>query len=206
MAWVDPMKTLHRPTLFGWSVFDESRNVDFNSVLWTRPDGNVAIDPLALSAHDEAHLRALGGARLVIVTNSDHVRDTRRFAELTGARIAGPRAERGAFPIACDDWLGEGDEPVTGLHVLALDGSKTDGELALLLEAHTLVTGDLVRANQGGRLNLLPDAKLKDASRARASARRLAELPGVEAVLVGDGWPVFRDGKRALEELLMLGQ
>jgi len=196
------MKTLHRPFLFGWSVFDEPRNVDFNSVLWTHEHGNVVIDPLPLSGHDEQHLRALGGARLIVVTNSDHVRDARRVAELTGARIAGPRAERDTFPIPCDDWIGEGDEPLPGLEVMELDGSKTPGELALLLSGHTLVTGDLVRAHQGGRLNLLPDAKLKDVARAVASVKRLAALPSVEAVLVGDGWPIFRDGKRALEELV----
>ncbi|HEX4339146.1 MAG TPA: hypothetical protein VH062_24730 [Polyangiaceae bacterium] len=195
------MKTLHRPTLFGWSVFDESRNVDFNSVLWTEPPGNVAIDPLPLSAHDAAHLKALGGARLVILTNSDHARDAKRFAELTGARVFGPRAERESFPVHCDGWLGEGDEPIDGVRVIELEGSKTAGELALVFDGHTLVTGDLVRAHQGGRLNLLPDGKLVDRARAVASVERLAELPSVEAVLVGDGWPVFREGKRALVEL-----
>src|ERR1044071_2006147 len=196
------MKTLHRSSLFGWSVFDESRNIDFNSVLWKHEDGNVVVDPLPLTAHDEAHLRALGGARLVVITNSDHVRAARALADLTGARILGPGAEREAFPIVCDDWLGEGDEPAPRLRIMELDRSMTPGELALLLAGHTLVTGDLVRAHQGGRLNLLPDAKLKDRARAVASVRRLAALPSVEAVLVGDGWPIFHDGKRALEELV----
>jgi hypothetical protein len=195
------MKTLHRGTFFGWSGFDESRNLDFNSVLWTGTPGNVAVDPLALTPHDERHLQSLGGARIVIVTNSDHVRATRRFVELTGARVFGPRAERETFPIRCDDWLGEGDEPAPGVRVFELEGSKTPGELALLLQGDTLVTGDLVRAHQGGRLNLLPDAKLTDRARAVASVRRLSAL-AVDAVLVGDGWPIFRDGKQALAELL----
>jgi hypothetical protein len=196
------MKTLHRPTLFGWSAFDESRNIDFNSVFWTGTPGNVAVDPLPLSSHDEAHIRALGGVRVVVVTNSDHVRDARRFADHFGARILGPRAERPGFPIVCDEWVGEGDEPLRGLRVFELHGSKTEGELALLLDDHTLVTGDLVRAHQAARLNLLPDPKLEDRTRAVASVGRLADLPSVEAVLVGDGWPVFRDGKRVLGELM----
>jgi glyoxylase-like metal-dependent hydrolase (beta-lactamase superfamily II) len=197
------MKALHRPDLFGWSVFDESRNIDFHSVLWTRPEGNVVIDPLPRTAHDEAHLKTLGGVRYVVITNSDHVRDARRLVEATGARLAGPVAERDKFPIPCDDWLGDGDEPIAGLRVLALDGSKTPGELALVVDGHTLVTGDLVRAHRAGRLNLLPDAKLGDRPRAIASVRRLAALSSsVDAVLVGDGWPVFRDGRRALEELV----
>jgi hypothetical protein len=196
------MKTMHRPDFFGWSVFDTSRNLDFNSVLWTGAPGGLVVDPLPLSAHDEAHLSALGGATTVIVTNSDHARAARRFAELASARILGPRAEREAFPIPCDGWLGEGDEPVPGVRVFELSGSKTAGELALLLGSTTLVTGDLIRAHGGGRLDLLPDTKLADRALAIASVKRLSELPSVDAVLVGDGWPVFRDGKRALEELV----
>ena len=91
---------------------------------------------------------------------------------------------------------------VPGLVVHEVAGSKTPGELALVLEGTTLITGDLVRAHEGGRLCLLPDAKLGDGAAARASARRLAALPGIEAVIVGDGWPVFRHGAEALRELV----
>ena len=35
------MKRLHRPHLFGWSVFNEDRNIDFHSTVWVRPEGNV---------------------------------------------------------------------------------------------------------------------------------------------------------------------
>ncbi|HEX7671687.1 MAG TPA: hypothetical protein VF395_18970 [Polyangiaceae bacterium] len=198
------MKLLHRADLFGWSTFDPSRNIDFHSVLFKRPGGNVAIDPLPLTEQDAAHLEALGGVRLIVITNSDHVRAAAALAERTGARVAGPRAEREQFPVHCDEWLGEGDEPVgAGLRVFEMHGSKTPGELALFLDGSVLVFGDLVRAHQGGRLNLLPDAKLKDKASAKASVARLAELEGTEAVLVGDGWPVFSDGKRALEELVL---
>ena len=57
-------------------------------------------------------------------------------------------------------WLSDGDQPIEGLRVVALQGSKTPGELALVIDGTTLVTGDLVRAHQGGRLNLLPDATM----------------------------------------------
>jgi hypothetical protein len=196
------MKRLHRPDLFGWSRFDESRNIDFHSVLWVRASGNVVIDPLPLSEHDAEHLGALGGATFIIVTNSDHVRDAAAVRGRTGARVLGPAAERERFGLPCDGWLQDGDEPTAGLRVLALHGSKTPGELALLIEDTTLVTGDLVRAHEAGTLTLLPEAKLSDPARARASLRRLADLPNVQAVLTGDGWPIFRDGARALRELV----
>ena len=195
------VKRLHRPDLYCWSVFDESRNLDFHSVLWVRPGGNVAIDPLPLSPHDRKHLDALGGVALVVITNSDHTRDAESLARRWDARIAGPRAERDGFPFACDLWLGDGDEPLPGLRVLALEGSKTPGELALLLDGTTLVTGDLVRAHEGGHLTMLPQPKLRDVAAAALSVQRLAALPDIEAVLVGDGWPIFRGAGDALREL-----
>lgn len=195
------MKQLQRDDLYGYSRFDESRNIDFHSVLWRRPSGNVLVDPLPLSPHDAEHLRALGGAALIIVTNSDHVRATAEVAAMTHAKVAGPAAERASFPFPCDLWLEDGNEPIEGLSVLELHGSKTPGELALLIDGTVLVTGDLVRAHRAGELTLLPDAKLADVERARRSVDRLAALRRVEAVLTGDGWPVFRDGHRALSEL-----
>jgi hypothetical protein len=193
------MKLLHRPDLFAWSCFDERRNIDFWSVAWVRSGGNVLVDPLPMSEHDRAHLERLGGAMLVIVTNSDHTRGAQSLAQQLGAALCGPRAERDGFPLPCDRWLGEGDEPVPGLRVLEMQGSKTPGELALVLEDTTLITGDLVRGHVGGALNLLPDTKLADRTRALASVKRIIdEYPQIEAVLVGDGWPIFRDGARAL--------
>jgi hypothetical protein len=199
------MKLLHRPDLFGWSRFDESRNLDFCSVAWVRSAGNVLIDPLPMSEHDLAHLQALGGAAFIIVTNSDHTRDAQALTQHFGATLCGPRAERESFPFACARWLGDGDEPAPGLRVIEMRGSKTPGELALVLEKTTLITGDLVRGHMGGRPNLLPDAKLTDRAQAVASVRRIVnEYPEIETVLVGDGWPIFHDGKRALAGLCAL--
>jgi hypothetical protein len=196
------VKRLHRADLWGWSVFDEGRNIDFNSVLWVQPRGNIVIDPLPLSPHDRAHIDALGGVATIVITNSDHVRGTEELATGTRARVLGPAAERAKLLLRCDGYLADGEEVAPGLVALALQGSKTPGELALVMEGSTLITGDLVRAHRGGGLDLLPDAKLADRDAALGSLRRLADLPGIEAVLVGDGWPVFRDGGRALRELV----
>lgn len=195
------MKSLHRPDLYAWSTFDEARNVDFHGVCWTRPDGNVLVDPLPLSPHDRAHLEAVGGAAWIVITNSDHTRAAQEIAAWTGAKIAGPAAERETFPFPCDRWLQDGDEVVPGLRVVTLDGSKTPGEVALVLEGSTLLTGDLVRAHRAGSLMILPDAKLVDKAAAIASVRRLAALPGIDTVLVGDGWQAFGNGGEALRSL-----
>lgn len=195
------MKSLHRPDLFTWSVFDADRNVDFNSIAWVRPQGNVLIDPLPLSDHDWQHLQSLGTTAWVVITNSDHIRASQDIAERTGARIAGPMAEKSTFGMACDRWLSNGDEVVPGLKVLELQGSKTAGELALLLNETILITGDLVRAHQANQLMLLPTSKLQDPAAAYRSVQRLAELPKIETILVGDGWSIFCHGHQYLQDL-----
>ena len=195
------MKSLHHPDLYAWSAFDEGKNVDFNGTLWVREGGNIAIDPMPMSAHDRAHLDTLGGLAWILMTNSDHTRSGQELAAQTGAKLAAPVAEKDCWPYPCDAWLGEGDALVPGLQVFEMSGSKTPGELALVIGGHTLVTGDLIRAHRGGSLMILPDAKLTDRAAAVASVRRLAELDKVEAVLVGDGWPIFRDGASRLREL-----
>lgn len=91
------MKALHKPGLSAWSRFDEHRNIDFNSVLWCRAEGNVLIDPLELSPHDRRHLRDLGDAHDVIITNSDHVRAARQLASESRARLWVPALEMHAF-------------------------------------------------------------------------------------------------------------
>ena len=197
------MKQLHRKDLFAWSEFNPERNLDFHSVLWVRAaGGNVLFDPLPLSAHDLQHLRQLGGAGLIVVTNSDHCRDAFHIAKVTGAKVCGPAGERKCFPIPCDRWLDDNQEVVPGLMAYKMNGSKTPGELALVLDNTTLITGDLIRSHAGGGLCLLPEAKLLDVALAKQSVRRLAELSGLATVLVGDGWPLFRQGGDALRELV----
>lgn len=197
------MKRLHRPDLYGWSSFNEDRNIDFHSVVWVRQGGNLVIDPLPLSDHDEAQLRELGGIAFIVITNSDHVRDAGELAARTGAQLMGPKGEADSFPVECARWLTDGDEVAPGMTVLEMQGSKTPGELALLLDGSTLITGDLIRAHEGGKLCLLPEVKLSDKREAIASVQRVAALPMLQVLLPGDGWPVFRDAKGVLGELLL---
>jgi len=194
------MKTLHRNDLFSWTTFDTARNIDFHGTYWSG-QGGVLIDPLPLSDHDRAHVESLGGARTVVVTNSDHARAALELSKAFGATLCGPSAEREALGWVDARWVGDGDAVVPGLTALALDGSKTPGELALVLEDTTLITGDLVRGQFGGRLNRLPDEKLGDVAAAGLSIQRLAGLPSIEAVIVGDGWPIFTRGHEALAAL-----
>lgn len=198
------MKRTHRPDLVCWSRFDETRDVDFHSYAWKRADGAILFDPLPMSDHDRAQLDR--GVAWIVITNSDHTRDAKALAARYGAPMAGPAAERDALEaFGITKWLCDGDALVPGLVALEMQGSKTPGELAFVLEETTLITGDLVRSHAGGRLDRLPDPKLGDLPAALASIRRLADQDRVDAVLVGDGWPVFRDGQARLAELASRG-
>lgn len=197
------MKALHKPNLFSWSVFNEERNIDFHSVFWASANGNVAIDPLPPSEHDWRHMEALGGVQDIVITNSDHVRGAAELAAACGARVWGPARELDRLEHVKAHAAGDREQPIAGLEVFELHGSKTPGELALLIEHHTLVVGDLVRGQRAGRLNLLPESKLTDRAAALDSLRRLTELAGIDAVLVGDGWPIFHGGRHALNALLI---
>ena len=197
------MKRLHRKDLFAWSVFSEKLNIDFNGFLWTRPEGNVIFDPLPLTPHDEQHLASLGGAAWIVLTNSAHLRGAAEIAKKFGCKIAGPAAEKSTFPIACDRWLAQGEALVPGLRTVELEGSKTPGELAFVLEETTLICGDLIRSHRAGSLMLLlAEQGLKDRERAAASVIQLAKEPALQAVLVGDGFCVFRDARPVLDELV----
>jgi len=196
------VKTLHKSNLYCWSEFDEDRNIDFHSYLWVREQGNIVFDPLPLSEHDQRHLLSLGRVSHIIISNSDHVRDAALLAATTEAKLLGPAGEKHDFPIACSAWLEEGANTIEGLDVYCLAGSKTPGELAFVIDGDTLLTGDLIRAHRGGALCLLPDKKLKDVELAVESVKRLAGIEGIQAILPGDGWPVFRAGQQVLAELV----
>ena len=196
------MKSLHKTNLYCWSQFDEDRNIDFHSYIWVRDCGNVVFDPLPLTDHDKNHLSSLGKVSHIIISNSDHVRNAKELAGETGAQIWGPAAEKESFPIACSRWLGESKGLIEGLDIYCLAGSKTEGELAFVIEGQTLITGDLIRANSGGKLCILPENKLQNLAEAIDSVKKLADIEGISAILPGDGWPIFRDGGLVMSELV----
>lgn len=196
------MKLLHKNNLYCWSKFDEDRNIDFHSYVWVRNEGNIVFDPLPLTDHDKSHLNSLGKVSHIIISNSDHVRNAAALARETGAPTWGPAAEKENFPIECTRWLGECKGLIEGLDVYCLAGSKTDGELAFVVEGDTLITGDLIRAHAGGKLCMLPEGKLKDVDGAIDSIKKLAGIEGIRAILPGDGWPVFRAGEAVMSELV----
>ncbi|MBT4792633.1 MAG: MBL fold metallo-hydrolase [Halobacteriovoraceae bacterium] len=192
------MKSLHREDLYSWSEFNEEKNIDFNSFLWVSKYGNIAFDPLPVSTHDLKHIETLGGISWIIITNSDHIRDVENIRAITGAKVAGPLAEKDNLAIKCDRYLSTGDDLISGLKTIELQGSKTPGELSFILDDTTLITADLIRAHKANELMLLPKEKLNDYEKAKESIAKLLEFKEIETILMGDGWHIFEGATKKL--------
>jgi uncharacterized cupin superfamily protein len=196
------MQPLALPGIFTWSVWQPDRNVFFNSHFIRRPDGNVIVDPLQAPDADLAHIDELGGASLILITNRDHERKAREFAQRFGARIAASAGDAPLLSGPVDIVLRAGDAPFDGASVIEFEGLKSPGEIALNLPAHkAAIVGDALWGDPAGAVRLLPDAKLLDPTRAVLSVRQLWALR-LNTLLVGDGASLLHDADRVIGEYL----
>ena len=196
------MKQLIFDDIYSWSIFSEMRQVDFNGHLWVRPEGNILIDPVPMIDSDLKQFDALGGASLIVLTNSDHEREADFFRERMGAKIVIHEADAAALEVGADRQITDGEEIVPGLQAIHLRYGKSPGEIALYLpEKRAVLSGDLVVGAPIGSLTLLADEKLADPPKAALELRKILALP-FDAILVGDGHSILQDGRQRLTECL----
>ena len=196
------MKQLMYSDIYSWSIFSEMRQVDFNGHLWVRPEGNILIDPVPMIDSDLNQLTALGGAKLIVITNCDHERQAEEFRKLTGAQIAVHEADQGALSTKVNRSLADQEEIVPGLTAIHLRYGKSDGEIALYFsEREIVLAGDLIVGAPMGNLSLLADDKLANPAKAALEIRKLLAL-SFDTILVGDGHSILQDGRRQLVECL----
>lgn len=200
------MKRLIFEDIYSWSVFSEARQIDFNGHLWVRDDGNIAIDPVAMCDADRAQFEQLGGAKWIVITNRDHEREVAAFQEWTGAEVIVHEADADLLEIKPSRTISDGETIVPGLQAVHLPFGKSPGEIALYFpQKNAILFGDIVAGEPMGRLTLLADDKLEDAPKAAMQLRKVLALR-FNAVLVGDGHSLFRDGRQELVECLQARQ
>jgi len=196
------MKQVLFSDMYSWSVFSEPRQIDFNGHLWRRPDGNVLIDPVAMTAADLEQFDALGGAAFIVVTNRDHERQAAFFKERSGAQIIAHRQDADLLEHKADRAVEDNDEIVPGLRAVHLPHGKSPGEIALYWPERRLVlAGDLVVGAPIGKFTLLMDDKLADPPKAALGLRRLLQLD-FDGVLVGDGHSILQNARSLLIDCL----
>jgi uncharacterized cupin superfamily protein len=120
--------------------------------------------------------------------------------ERFGARVLCGRREAGLFELRVDDTFE--DRALPGVAAIALEGAKTAGEVAFLIEElGVAVVGDALIGAPSGALSFMADEKLADPVALALSLRRLW-TPEVTTLLLGDGASLFAGVDEALGTLL----
>jgi uncharacterized cupin superfamily protein len=189
--------------LYSWSVFDEEKQFDFNGHLWVRAEGNVLIDPVPMGTADRAQLDALGGAKVIVLTNRDHDRAALGFREQTGAQLIAHEADAPLFDFPIDRTVTDGEEIVPDLRVLHLEHGKSPGEIALVWRGGAVAfIGDFVWGAPAGALSFGAPPRVSDPVQALLQLRKLLAIRTLDALLLGDGHSLYAGAREALLKLL----
>jgi uncharacterized cupin superfamily protein len=185
------MQQLSIPGMAMWSIWQPDRAMYFNSFFMERTGGNVVVDPLAITDDDVAYMRDRGGVAWIVITNRDHERKARELATTFRAKIASGENEAALLSGPVDRTLKGNEELDPGVTVIALEGGKTPGEIALHVRANkAAIVGDALWGDPAGSLRLPPDEKLIDAAKSVLSLRQIWALR-LDVLLVGDGACIF---------------
>ncbi len=190
------------PRAWMWSAWQPDRGMPFNSYLFERENGCVAVDPLPLDESSLDEIAKLGGVHTIVLTNRDHERDSQTLRERFNARVIANKNEAALFHGKIDATFDPGDEVFEGAFAVALPHGKTAGEVALHFpHARAAVVGDAILGSPAGALSLLPDQKLEDRTKFVRSLQRLWALQ-LNTLLLCDGQPLFSGADSAIGTLL----
>lgn len=189
-----------------WSWYSEEKGMNFNGYVIGQGKERVVIDPPQMNIDDKQDL-SIDGAKAVIVTNRDHIREAMECRLLLNTKIWAPEADAPEMgSITIDQTYKDGDVLPTGLKVVTIPNGKSPGESALYLNQRggIFILGDALIGMPDGTLKLLPPEKYSDIKKAKEGLRRLLDYE-FEVVLVGDGKPILSGGKKAVEAFLNRG-
>ena len=193
---------LNFPRAWMWSAWQPDRGMPFNSYLFEREGGCVAVDPLPLDESTLIQIGELGGVHTIVLTNRDHERDAQTLRERFNAKVIAHTTEANLFKTKIDSTFADGAEVFEGAFAIALPHGKTPGEVALHLpEAKTALVGDAILGAPAGALSILPAEKLQDRTKFAFGLRKLWALQ-LETLLCCDGQSLFSGADAAIGKLL----
>ena len=76
--------------VYTWSVYSGEKKLHFNGYFITAQNplfGNIVIDPPQASDSDLEQMESLGSVQHIIITNQDHIRNSKEFQQKFGAEI-----------------------------------------------------------------------------------------------------------------------
>jgi glyoxylase-like metal-dependent hydrolase (beta-lactamase superfamily II) len=192
------------PGIRTWSVYSTEKGMNFNGWHVRGAGGEaVVIDPPKPDDEVLQEIARAGRPAAVILTNKHHTRATETMRATFGCPVCVHENERELMEIPVDRTYRDGDVLACGLKVFTVSHSKTPGESALLFDGsvRALIVGDAILGKPPGSLSLLSAPMIRDARRAIDGLRRLAAVD-FEALLLGDGEPILRDGRAALLQFI----
>jgi hypothetical protein len=160
------------------------------------------VDPVELGTEALKNLEERQKIAGIVVTNENHERAARRFAERFSVPIyrhAG-MGKPDALPRTID--LRDKDEIEPGLRAVALEGAPA-GEIALHYKAGggTMVVGDALINFEPYGFGLLPAKYCRDYKLMRRSLHKLLDY-AFERMLFAHGTPILSEARARLEKLL----
>jgi len=199
------------PGIFTWGSTYADRPWDLNGYAITLYECTVLVDPPAPEEGDWPNFDALKHIDKIILTNRDHVRDSKLFQTRYGARlVAGTDEVTQLAPLAIDEPVREGGLVAGALRVIHLPG-KSPGEIGLYFDpalhgisrelGGILLLGDAIIGHPPGALGLIPEQKLDNPSKLKQSLHKVLDYD-FSVLLLCDGQPVLRGGKLKVAEFL----
>ena len=199
------------PGIFTWGATYADRPWDLNGYAVALQGSTVLVDPPAPEEADWPNFDALKQITKIVLTNRDHVRDTKVFQTRYGAHlVAGTDEVTELAPLVIDEPAREGGLVAEALRVIHLPG-KSPGEIGLYIDpAHhavsrdlggILILGDAIIGHPPGALGLIPEQKLDNPAKLKLSLRKLLDY-NFSMLLLCDGQPVLKDGKFKVAEFL----
>lgn len=190
------------PGILIWHFYDPAVKADLFSTALETPSGTYLIDPIALESDVASDLAARGKVRGIIVSNENHERASREFAEKFAIPVYlhGTLSEVVALPHAVG--LQDDDTVSPGLTAIAIEGGPA-GEIALHYNADggTMVVGDALINFEPYGFALLPGKYCSDFKLMRRSLSKLLDY-AFERMLFAHGTPILSRAHGRLEELL----
>ena len=190
------------PGIFLWQVYDPAVKADLFSTALETPSGTYLVDPVELEAEARHTLEERPKIAGVIVTNENHDRAARLFADRFSVPIylhAG-LAKALAHPRTIELQDRESIEPQ--LTAIAIPGAPA-GEIALYHDADggTLILGDALINFEPHGFGLLPAKYCRDFKAMRRALPRLLDF-AFERMLFAHGTPILFKARTRLEQLL----
>jgi len=180
-----------------WSVFDSKIKAEISSAAISTSSGVYLVDPIAVSSDSLCILKHPERLAGVIVTNANHDRASKHFANDFKIPIYATHAAE----ISSATTLTDGDL-APDLRVVTIEGAAP-GEIALHLsrDLGTLVIGDALINFGSSGFSYLPAKYCTNAKQLRRSLRQLLDLP-FERILFAHGAPIVKNGRERLIALL----